>query len=81
MPSAGWNITGPYLTDAEAEQATSAGGFGGILEPTEYQRAILLGLQLKPHVYGGTVDPETVAARRRRNKTARKSRRTNRGRR
>lgn len=47
-------------------------------EPTQYELAILSGLQRLPHVYQGTVDPVTVAARRRRNKVARRSRRTNR---
>lgn len=46
-------------------------------EPTDYERAILFGLQSKP-TYQGTVDPVTVAARRRRNKAARRSRRINR---
>lgn len=47
-------------------------------EPTGYDMAILKGLQLKRHVYQGTVDPVTVAQRRRRNKVARRSRRVNR---
>lgn len=47
-------------------------------EPTEYELAILHGLQRQPHVYQGTVDPVTVAERRRRNKAARRSRRMNR---
>lgn len=44
---------------------------------TEYARAILAGLQGKP-IYEGTVDPVTVAERRARNKSARRSRRINR---
>lgn len=47
-------------------------------EPTDYERAILAGLQRLPHVYQGTVDPVTVSERRRRNKAARRSRRINR---
>lgn len=47
-------------------------------EPTEYELATLRGLQQLPHVYQGTVDPVTVAERRRRNKAARRSRRVNR---
>lgn len=46
--------------------------------PTEYERAILAGLQRLPSVYGGTVDPAVVAHRRSRNKAARRSRRINR---
>lgn len=42
--------------------------------------AILLGFnRLGINVYGGTVPDETVLARRRRNKAARRSRRINRG--
>jgi len=44
-----------------------------------YQQLILRALQSK-HVYAGTVAPATVARRRAANKTARRSRRTNRGR-
>ncbi|MGV0042059.1 hypothetical protein [Mycobacterium colombiense] len=47
-------------------------------EPTNYDRAILRGLQGLRHVYQGTVDPATITQRRRRNKTARRSRRLNR---
>lgn len=46
-------------------------------EPNGYELAILHGLQSKP-TYQGTVDPVTVAERRRRNKQARRSRRINR---
>lgn len=44
---------------------------------TDFERAILHGLQFK-QTYQGTVDAVTVAERRRRNKTARRSRRINR---
>lgn len=44
----------------------------------DYAGDILLGLQTHSHIYGGTVDPVTVADRRRRNKAARRSRRINR---
>lgn len=46
-------------------------------EVTDYERAILVGLQRKP-TYQGTVDPVVVAERRRKNRVARKSRRANR---
>lgn len=46
-------------------------------EPTEFEKAVLHGLQFK-HVYQGTVPEEVVADRRRRNRMARKSRRINR---
>ncbi|MGB0971443.1 MAG: hypothetical protein ACPGVG_10820 [Mycobacterium sp.] len=46
-------------------------------EPSDYERAILYGLQFKS-TYQGTVDPVTVAERRRRNRCARRSRRINR---
>lgn len=46
-------------------------------EPTRFERAVLLGLQRK-HVYQGTVPDGVVADRRRKNRTARKSRRINR---
>ncbi|GAB2906777.1 hypothetical protein GCM10027047_01250 [Rhodococcus aerolatus] len=45
--------------------------------PTAYERMILAGLQAR-QVYGGTVDPVTVAERRARNRVARASRRINR---
>lgn len=46
-------------------------------QPTSYQLAILRGLQGKP-VYGGTVDPVTVAERRAANRVSRRQRRINR---
>lgn len=46
-------------------------------EPTPYERAILGGMARKP-MYGGTVEPWRVDERRRRNRAARKARRTNR---
>jgi hypothetical protein len=46
-------------------------------EPTTYERAMLNALQFKP-TYQGTVDPVTIADRRRRNRAARRSRRINR---
>lgn len=45
--------------------------------PTEFERAVLNGLQSK-HVYMGTVPDDVVADRRRRNRVARRSRRINR---
>lgn len=78
-PAGGWRIAAPFLTDTEADQAVRPGGLtAGLAEPSEYQRAILLGLQAKPHVYGYTVDPATIARRRAHNRVARRSRRTNR---
>lgn len=47
-------------------------------EPTSFEKAILLGLQGKRHVYAGTVPEGEVAVRRRRNRVARRSRRINR---
>lgn len=44
------------------------------------QKIVLMGLQYKPHVYAGTVPPETVAKRRAKNRVARVSRRVNRAR-
>lgn len=38
----------------------------------------LMALQRQPHIYGGTVRPETVAKRRTANRVARRSRRVNR---
>jgi hypothetical protein len=49
----------------------------GLQEPTPYERSLLFALGNKP-MYGGTVDPEVVRERRRRNKAARKARRRNR---
>jgi hypothetical protein len=49
----------------------------GLREPTPYERSMLFALGNQP-MYGGTVDPEVVRERRRRNKAARKARRRNR---
>lgn len=49
----------------------------GYRPPTEFEKAVLHGLQSK-HVYEGTVPDGVVEERRRRNKVARKSRRINR---
>lgn len=46
-------------------------------EPSRYSAMILGGLQGKP-IYQGTVDPQTVADRRTRNRASRRSRRINR---
>lgn len=75
----GWRIGPKYLTDEQREQVTRKGGLAGVdaREITEYERAILAGLQHKP-VYQGTVDPVTVQERRARNRVARRSRRINR---
>lgn len=63
--------------DEHLPEPTTALGPQGEREPTEYEMAILHGLQGKD-VYQGTVDPVVVAHRRRRNRAARRSRRTNR---
>jgi hypothetical protein len=47
--------------------------------PNPYERFILLGLQRKPHVYGGTVPYGEKLRRRRKNRLARVARRINRG--
>lgn len=45
----------------------------------DFAKAVLRGLQdRRKHVYGGTVPDHVIAARRARNKRARKSRRVNR---
>jgi hypothetical protein len=66
-------------TEAEAEPLTYPGGHepSGVREATAYERAILGALQQKP-VYEGTVAADVIAARRRRNKLARRARRANR---
>lgn len=76
--TSGWNISAPILSDEEAAAAVSPGGLAGAPEPDTTARAMLLGLQRLPTMYGGTVDHRTVAHRRRRNKLARKARRHNR---
>ena len=68
------SITGPFLTDDEAAQAVSPGGFGAP-DPSTSELGVLLGLQQQASMYYGTVDPAVVAQRRRRNKAARKARR------
>lgn len=74
-----WSITAPTLTDEERDQVTRPGGFNpDAVEPTDYARSVFQGLQLQSHIYGGTVPPEVVADRRRRNRVARRSRRINR---
>ena len=45
---------------------------------TKYEHIVLMGLQLKEHMYGGTVSFREVAARRRKAKAQRKARRLNR---
>lgn len=47
------------------------------LEPTDYQSAVLVGLQGKSHVYQGTVPGVEVTRRRARNRAARRARRGN----
>lgn len=76
--SGGWSISAPILTEEQAAQAVSPGGLAGGTEPDRTAQAMLLGLQRLPSMYGGTVDHHTVAHRRKRNKAARKARRTNR---
>lgn len=48
------------------------------VEPTQYQRAISVAVGKLPQVYGGTVEPWRVERRRRRNKAARATRRSQR---
>lgn len=49
-------------------------------EPTQFELAILNGLNMRrQHVYGGTVPAGEIERRRAKNKVARKSRRANRG--
>lgn len=74
----GWKITAPLLSDDERDQVIKPGGLSGAAEPTDYARAVLVGLQSQAHIYAGTVPPEVIAERRRRNRQARKSRRINR---
>lgn len=74
-----WAITAPALTDEERDQVVCSGGLNpGAAEPTDYAQAVFVGLQQQSHIYAGTVPPEVVADRRRRNKVARRSRRINR---
>ncbi|WP_131810869.1 hypothetical protein [Mycobacterium intracellulare] len=68
----------PETQKIDAEIRDVIYGTGTRREPTNYDRAILRGLQQLRHVYQGTVDPAVVAHRRRRNKAARRSRRLNR---
>lgn len=42
-----------------------------------FQAAILKGLQVGKHVYGGTVSPEVIRKRRAKNKVARRQRKIN----
>ncbi len=85
-----WRITGPALTDEERRiSVQEPGGLSGqqvdttpLLGEVTGERKVrvdpvLVALQGK-HIYAGTVPPEVVAERRRRNKVARRSRRINR---
>lgn len=74
----GWNITAPYLDDDERAQAAAPGGLSDGADPGDTARALLLGLQRLSHVYPGTVAHDVVAARRSKNKAARKARRVTR---
>lgn len=69
-----WKITPPFFENTEE--------FNDFVEnekgDTPQRFGMLMALQGMPHVYAGTVDPATVAQRRRRNKAARLSRRINR---
>lgn len=76
----GWRISAPMLDDEERAKAASAGGLSDGADPGDNARGMLLGLQRQPTMYGGTVDAGVVARRRKRNKTARRSRRINRNR-
>ena len=73
--TAGWNITAPFLDDEQRAQAAAPGGLSDGADPGDTARAVLLGLQRLSHVYPGTVDRDVVAARRAKNKAARKARR------
>jgi hypothetical protein len=71
-----FTISAPHLSEDEAAQALAPGGFGDT-DPGDTARGILLGLQRLP-MYGGTVDHQTIAKRRKDNKAAAKSRKINR---
>ena len=75
--TAGWNVTAPHLSDEEAAKVIEAGGLTNGADPGNTARGLLVGLQRLP-MYGGTVDHNTIAKRRKDNKTARKSRKINR---
>lgn len=45
-----------------------------IAESAEFSKGVFFGLQLKSHVYGGTVPPEVVEQRRAKNRHARRAR-------
>lgn len=71
---------GNASTLSEVDQSTRDALYSPPLrdrEPTEYELAILRGLQRQPHVYQGTVDPVTIAERRAANRRARRQRRGN----
>lgn len=86
MPKS-FRITAPFLSDEERAQVSKPGGLSaGMRQTTEYELAILLGLQDKP-VFPGVVAHETrgrhpsdvtVYRNRLRNRAARRSRRLNR---
>lgn len=73
----GYRIAPPALSDEELavfrEERTEEQ-----LEDRRRAFPLLVALQQQSHIYAGTVDPVTIAERRRRNKQARKSRRINR---
>lgn len=71
----GWTITAPFLSEEDAAAALAPGGLSGGADPGDTARGILLGLQTRSHLYGGTVSPGVVAHRRAKNKAARKARR------
>jgi hypothetical protein len=48
-------------------------------EPTQYQLMMLMALQRMPLIYLGSVDEETIAKRRAKNRIARKQNKYNRG--
>ena len=83
-----FKISAPFLTDEERAQVVKPGGLSvGMRQATEYEKAILVGLQSKP-VFQGVVAHDkrrgthpsdvTVARQRAQNRTARRSRRINR---
>lgn len=76
----GWKITAPFLSDQDRAKAVAAGGLSDGQNPTSSAKGLLLGLQRHGHIYAGTVPPEVVAKRRRKNRQAKLSRLVNRGR-
>lgn len=73
MPS--FRITRPFFGDGEFDAHVER---MKTIEQNPNVTGMFGAVQRLSHVYGGTVDPVTIAHRRRRNKAARRSRRINR---